>query len=162
MMRSQPVATMIEPAAPAAAAPSRHRWATLVDRTGATASLLCAVHCALLPFVLALLPLVGLAFLGGALFERLFVTGAALLAATSLTLAYRTHRRPHALFVMVPGVALLLFGIFTDVHAHVVMHTASVVTGGVMVACAHVTNLVFARRHHRHACAHAPDPTVIV
>jgi hypothetical protein len=35
----------------------RRRLAVVVDRAGATASLLCAVHCALLPFVLALLPL---------------------------------------------------------------------------------------------------------
>ncbi|HEX7369081.1 MAG TPA: MerC domain-containing protein [Rhodanobacteraceae bacterium] len=130
------------------------RFATLVDRVGATASLLCAIHCVLLPFVLALLPLIGLEFLAGHTFERIFVTCAALLASASILTAYRRHRKPHALFLMVPGIALLLFGIAIDLDAHVVIHTASVVTGGVLVASAHVSNLVLAHRHHHATCAH--------
>ena len=35
----------------------------LADRFGATASFLCAVHCALLPLVIAALPAIGLGFL---------------------------------------------------------------------------------------------------
>jgi MerC mercury resistance protein len=131
------------------------RLGTLVDRVGATASLLCAVHCVLLPFVLALLPLIGLEFLAGHTFERIFVTSAALLASTSLITAYRRHRKPHALFLMVPGIALLVFGIAIDLDAHVVIHTTSVVTGGLLVASAHITNLVFSHRHHRATCTHA-------
>jgi hypothetical protein len=131
------------------------RFAVLVDRIGATASLLCAVHCALLPFVLALLPLIGLEFLAGHTFERIFVACAAALAGASIITAYRRHRQPHALFLMVPGIALLLFGIVVDLDVHVVIHTASVVTGGVLVASAHVTNLVLAHKHHRASHAHA-------
>jgi len=56
---------------------------------------------------------------------------------------------------MVPGIALLLFGVAIDINAHVVIHTASVVTGGVLVASAHVTNLVLAHRHHHATHAHA-------
>src|SRR5690348_17958441 len=140
------------PSAPPAPAP--RRFSTLVDRVGATASLLCAVHCALLPFVLALLPLIGLEFLAGHTFERIFVVCAATLASASILFAYRRHRRPHALFLMVPGIALLLFGIAIDLDAHVLVHTASVVTGGVLVASAHVTNLVLAHKHTA-SCAHA-------
>lgn len=133
---------------------AHHHWAMLVDRVGATASLLCAVHCALLPFVLALLPLVGLAFLAGPVFERVFVACAVALASGSLLLAYRRHRRPHALLLMLPGIALLLFGIFVDVHSALLVHTVSVVAGGVLVASAHVTNLVLSHRHCGPGCAH--------
>ncbi len=130
--------------------------AVLADRVGATASLLCAVHCALLPFVLAALPLIGLGFLAGHAFERVFVVCAATLASASIVTAYRRHRRPHALFLMIPGIALLLFGVAIDINAHVALHTASVVTGGVLVASAHITNLVIAHRHAHHAdCGHA-------
>lgn len=119
--------------------------------------MLCAVHCALLPFVLALLPLVGLGFLAGHAFERVFVACAAALASASIVAAYRRHRRPQALLFMVPGIALLLFGISVDIDAHVLLHTVAVVCGGVMVACAHLTNLVLAHRHcaarHVHATA---------
>lgn len=123
------------------------RFGVLIDRVGATASLLCAVHCALLPFVLALLPLIGLEFLAGHTFERIFVACAALLASASILFAYRRHRQPQALFLMLPGIALLLTGIAIDIDAHLVVHTICVVTGGALVASAHVTNLVLARRH---------------
>ncbi|MGH8110972.1 MAG: MerC domain-containing protein [Rhodanobacteraceae bacterium] len=132
-------------------APPR-RFATLVDRVGATASFACAVHCVALPFVLALLPLVGLGFLAGHTFERVFVACAALLASASILAGYRGHRRPHALFLMVPGIVLLVSGVAIDIGVHVALHTASVVTGGVLVASAHVTNLVLSHRHHCDAC----------
>lgn len=130
-------------------------FAVLVDRVGATASFLCAVHCALLPFVLALLPLVGLGFLAGHAFERAFVACAALLAIGSIAIGYRHHRRPHALFLMLPGIALLLFGVAVNIDVRVTLHTVAVVCGGVLVASAHVTNLVLTHRHHHACCAHA-------
>ncbi|HJU27491.1 MAG TPA: MerC domain-containing protein [Rhodanobacteraceae bacterium] len=143
---TQTISAMPAPASP-------RRFAALVDRVGATASLLCAVHCALLPFVLALLPLIGLEFLAGHTFERIFVACAATLAAASILVAYRRHRRPHALFLMLPGIALLLAGVAINLDAHVLVHTASVVTGGVLVASAHVTNLLLAHKHTA-ACTH--------
>lgn len=134
--------------------PPPRRFAKLVDRVGATASFLCAVHCALLPFVLALLPLIGLGFLAGHTFERVFVACAAALASASIIIAYRRHRRPQALLLMVPGITLLLCGVTVDIDAHVLLHTIAVVCGGVLVASAHVTNLFLAHRHHSAAHAH--------
>ena len=152
MPATDSVATLALPPAPAV--PTR-RMATIVDRIGATASLLCAVHCVLLPFVLTLLPLIGLEFLAGHTFERIFVACASVLAGASILVAYRRHRQPHALFLMVPGVMLLLFGVGIDLDVHIVLHTASVVAGGVLVASAHLTNLVLAHRHAHPHCASA-------
>lgn len=149
MPSAQSVSTLAAPPLPSV---SSRRFAVLVDRVGATASLLCAVHCVLLPFVLALLPLIGLGFLAGHTFERVFVACAAALASASILTAYRRHRKPQALFLMVPGIVLLVFGVAIDINAHVLIHTASVVSGGVLVASAHITNLVLAYRHHRDAC----------
>lgn len=147
---------LVEPAPAAMPTPvTPHRIATTVDRVGATASLLCAVHCALLPFVLALLPLVGLGFLAGHTFERIFVACAAALASASILTAYRRHRRPHALFLMAPGVVLLLCGVAVDIDVHLALHTVAVVCGGVLVASAHLVNLVLAHRHHHAVCASA-------
>src|SRR5690242_3810824 len=141
MPLAQPVSAI--PATP-------RRFTTLVDRIGATASLLCAVHCALLPFVLALLPLIGLEFLAGHTFERIFVACAAALACASILVAYRRHRHPQALMLMVPGIVLLLCGVVIDIDAHLLLHTVAVVCGGVLVASAHATNLMLSHRHHRH------------
>lgn len=135
-----------------AAVASPRRSAALLDRIGATASLLCAIHCALLPFVLALLPLIGLEFLAGHAFERIFVAGAAVLASVSILTAYRRHHRPQPLLLMVPGVALLVFGVAVNLDVHVALHTIAVVCGGVLVAGAHVANLVLAHRSHCGTC----------
>ena len=130
--------------------------AVAADRIGATASFLCAVHCALLPFVIALLPLIGLGFLADHRFERVFVACAAVLASTTIFTAWRRHRKLNALFLLGPGIVLLLAGITIDIDAHVWMHTALVICGGVLVASAHVVNLVLSHRHvHSASCAHA-------
>lgn len=130
--------------------------AVAADRLGATASFLCAVHCALLPFVIALLPLIGLGFLADHRFERVFVACAAALASVTILTAWRRHRRLHALFLLAPGIALLLAGIVIDISAHEWAHTALVVCGGVLVASAHVVNLVLSHRHvHTADCRHA-------
>lgn len=132
--------------------------AIAADRIGATASFLCAVHCALLPFVIALLPLIGLGFLADHRFERVFVACAAVLASVTIVTAWRRHRKLNALFLLVPGITLLLAGIIIDIGAHEWMHTALVVCGGVLVASAHVVNLVLSYRHvHTAHCGHAAN-----
>jgi len=73
---------------------SKSHWWHVADRVGATASFLCAIHCALLPFVLALLPFLGLEFLADHRFERDFVFFACTLALFALVGGYRRHQRP--------------------------------------------------------------------
>lgn len=137
--------------------PIRKRWWHAADRVGALASFLCAVHCAVLPFVLVFLPLLGLQFLADHAFERGFVLFACLLATVTLLGGYRRHRRPHALALVVPGLLLLILGI-TVLHdtGSLVLHSVLVTCGGLLVASAHFVNLRFDRlRHvHRADCAH--------
>src|SRR5690348_18485439 len=80
------------------------------DRIGAIASFLCAIHCALLPFVLAALPLVGLEFLADYRFVRGFVAFACVLAVIALVRGFRGHQQPLALVLAIPGVYLLISG----------------------------------------------------
>lgn len=127
------------------------RWWHLADRVGATASFLCAVHCAVLPFVLTLLPFLGLGFLADHRFERIFVACAALLAAIALVSGYRRHRQRLPLFLVTPGVALLLTGVLiVDLDTQPMLHASLVTCGGLLVASAHVFNLRFTRRLHVH------------
>lgn len=133
------------------------RWWHLADRVGATASFLCAIHCALLPFVLTVLPLLGLGFLAGHRFERGFVVFASMLALFALAGGYRRHRRPLPLLLAVPGLLLLLLGVTWAVDVSVVLHSTMVTCGGLLVASAHFVNLAIDRRHV-HAGSHVHGP----
>ncbi len=111
------------------------------DRLGFAASLLCAVHCALLPLLLALLPVFGLSLGGWIDIDQAFVVFATLLGATTLTLGYRRHRAFRAWALLLPGLALVWAGAFTRLHDHGVTHAVVMVTGGLLLAGAHLWNL---------------------
>lgn len=146
---------LLDPVAmgPVADATKSARWWHLADRVGATASFLCAVHCALLPFVLTVLPLLGLGFLAGHRFERGFVTFAATLALFVLLSGYRRHHRLLPLLLALPGLALLLLGVTWGLAYPIAVHSTLVTCGGLLVASAHFVNLYIDRRRG-HAAAH--------
>lgn len=137
--------------------PPNTRFWNLADRVGTVASFLCAIHCAALPFVLALLPLVGLSFLGGHAFERGFVLFASSLALFTLGNGYRRHHRTLPLRLALPGLMLLILGVTFAENYSIVVHSVMVTCGGLLVATAHFINLRFDRQHdHVHGphCAH--------
>lgn len=135
---------------------SQSRWWHFADRLGASASFLCAVHCALLPFVIALLPLLGLEFLADHRVERIFVLCAAMLASMTLLTGYRRHRRRLPLMLMLPGLTLMLAGIAVDLDTQIALHSVLVTCGGCLLATAHVINLRVGYQHthvHGASCA---------
>lgn len=128
----------------------------LLDRLGAYGSLACAVHCALLPVVIALLPSLGLASLAGDAFERGFVVFATLLGLFSVIWGYRRHRAVRALGLLVPGLALLWSGaLYPPLHESLLPHALAMTVGGTLVALAHLANLRLNHRHvHSASCGH--------
>ncbi|WP_430390941.1 MerC domain-containing protein [Dyella sp. 20L07] len=135
---------------------NKKRWWSLADRVGATASFLCAIHCAALPFVLAILPLLGLGFLADHRFERGFVMFACALALVSLISGYRHHHRGLPLFLALPGLTLLITGVTFAEGYSIALHSVLVTCGGFLVAAAHFVNLRTHRALHVHGpqCAH--------
>lgn len=128
------------PRLPVAAA--RDAFAHAADRIGATASFLCALHCAALPFVIAILPALGLGFLADHRFERIFIAFASCLALVALISGYRRHRVASALYFAGLGLALLWIGAWLfDADRTLVVHATMVTLGGCAVAFAHVLNL---------------------
>lgn len=111
------------------------------DRVGFAASFLCAVHCALLPVALALLPALGLNLGGWIDFDQAFVIFATLLGLTTLSLGYRRHRAFRAWALLLPGLALVWLGAFSPLHDHTLGHAAIMVAGGLLLAAAHLLNL---------------------
>ena len=74
-----------------------HRYRVLLDRMGAVGSLLCAVHCALLPLLIALLPSIGVATWLSKDAEEWFVVFASMVGLFSVVWGYRRHREVRAL-----------------------------------------------------------------
>ena len=133
----------------------RTRWHRFVDRFGATASFLCAIHCALLPFIVAALPVLGLGFLADHRYERGFILFATLLALTSLVFGFRRHQRFGAFWFLAPGIVLLLAGAALALDDATNLHALLVAIGGTLVACAHIVNLRLSHGHvHDATCRH--------
>ena len=132
------------------------RLHALFDRLGATGALLCAIHCALLPILIALLPSLGLSAAVAPSFEVGFVLFATLFGLAVLAWSYRRHRTLHALALLVPGLAVLWFGVlYPPLHESLVPHAVAMTFGGTLVALAHLANLRLNHGHvHDATCAH--------
>ena len=111
-----------------------------LDKAGATASLACAVHCALMPLVITLLPLVGLGFLADERMEWALLGLSALLGSSSLALGYREHRKRQALLILSLGLTALVTGRLLEESHFETAGVIGVVLGGCTVAAAHFLN----------------------
>jgi MerC mercury resistance protein len=76
------------------------------DGLGATLSLACAVHCAILPFLLALLPLAGIAFLRDERVETGMIVVSLSVATFALARGFGWHRDFRAPALGLLGVAI--------------------------------------------------------
>lgn len=116
-----------------------------VDITGACLSLTCAVHCLAMPFLVAVLPLLGLSFLTSEFTERVIVIGAIGVAVGSLTWGIRHHRSWRAFLILVVALAFIATAWTTaEGTFEVIFHSA----GGILLAAAHLAN--------RHLCKTCP------
>ena len=111
------------------------------DRVGFAASFLCAIHCALWPWLLALAPAFGLELGGWIDLDQAFVVFATFLGIFTLTLGWRRHRAFHAWLLLVPGLTLVWAGAFSVLHNHSMTHAVVMTCGGLLLALAHLVNL---------------------
>jgi hypothetical protein len=111
------------------------------DRVGFAASLLCAIHCATLPLLLAAAPALGLELGGWVDVDQAIVVFATVLGLSTLSLGWRRHRAFHAWLLLVPGLALVWAGAFSPLHDHDLTHALVMTAGGLLLACAHLVNL---------------------
>ncbi|MGO4223421.1 MerC domain-containing protein [Lysobacter sp. TAF61] len=129
---------------------------SLIDRLGAFGSLLCAIHCALLPVLIATLPSLGVATWLGSSFEAGFVIFATSLGLFSTLSGYRRHHGLRALSLVVPGLLLLWLGVmFRPLHESVIPHAIAMTLGGTLVGLGHLANLRLNHGHvHDASCVH--------
>ena len=118
-----------------------------LDRAGATASFLCAIHCALMPLVISLLPLLGLSFLASEPVEWALLAASATLGSWSLCLGFRQHRSRRVFMALGVALALLVAGRVFHEHHLGAWGPILMVLGGFSMMGAHLLN-------HRlcHAC----------
>ncbi|WP_305804462.1 MerC domain-containing protein [Stenotrophomonas sp. YIM B06876] len=128
----------------------------LLDRFGATGSLLCAVHCAVIPVALAAAPSLGLSVWLGDGVERSLIVFVTLLGLSSLLWGYRLHRTLHALGLLLVGLSALWAGLlYAPLHHSPIPHAVVMTLGGVLVGLAHLVNLRLNHVHvHDARCAH--------
>ena len=133
-----------------------HSRRNLLDRFGATGSLVCALHCALTPLLLAAVPSLGLSLWLNGSVEAVLVSFVTLLGLFSLGWSYRRHRVLHALGLLVPGLLALWAGLlYGPLHESIVPHAVVMTFGGTLVGLAHLLNLRLNHGHvHDASCAH--------
>lgn len=132
------------------------RFRHLLDRFGATGSMICAIHCALTPLLLAAIPSLGLSVWLGDGFERGFVVFVTVLGLFSLLWGYRRHRAFRALGLLLVGLLALWAGLlYAPLHQPVIVHAVVMTLGGTLVGLAHLVNLRLNHWHvHDASCAH--------
>ena len=109
-----------------------------LDFIGFSASLLCALHCAALPFLLSLAPLAGLQFLDNPWIEYVIILLSLFIASSALIHGYRRHHHDLlALTIAVIGFILIGAGQLLEPEWKEVLLTS---TGGTMIAIAHLIN----------------------
>lgn len=120
-----------------------------LDTIGIGASMLCAVHCAVLPLLFAALPLLGLEITENAILEYCLLLFSFVIGCLALGQGYlRHHRRLLPLVLFVVGFVLLLAGHFwTDTAAAEYM---LICIGAGAIVSAHLLN----QRHRRYCRIH--------
>lgn len=123
-----------------------------LDRFGICASVLCAIHCAVVPIILTSAPLLGLSFLADERIEITMIILALIVGTTSLTVSYcRHHRKIAALLTLVAGFIIIAAG-----HFLVSENLESIIipAGGLTIAASHYINWRLTRScsscNHKH------------
>jgi hypothetical protein len=121
-----------------------------LDRLGAGISFACAIHCAIMPFVIAILPFVGYSFLANERLENMIIGLSILLAAVSVWSGVRVHGQHRILFLFGAAFVLIIVG---RAFAQGPIQLACTVPGGLLFVCGHFVN--HRLRHRGHACCEA-------
>lgn len=124
-----------------------HRMAIRLDSIGATASLICAIHCALFPAFVVFLALYGMEFAAGTLFESVFILTSVSIGLFTFYHGFKNHHRkvyPAIIFLLGLTIIVASHLLF---HSHEMVHSSSfnpeyLLTpfGALLIATGHLLN----------------------
>jgi len=122
-----------------------------LDSLGITASVLCAIHCAMVPLLITFLPLWGLSFLANEWVEISMISISLLLGIWSLGTSFKkNHDKISPIFILIAGFGLIAFGHFSG---NDFLEPIIIPIGGIVIATAHLVNLKLLKScniKHRH------------
>jgi hypothetical protein len=109
-----------------------------LDNIGMTASVLCAIHCAVVPLLITSLPLLGLGFLANRWIEWSMITLALFIGISAIGLSYfRTHHKLLPMCLLITGFLIIIAG-----HLFITSWREAIIVpiGGLLIATAHFFN----------------------
>ena len=111
-----------------------------LDRFGVLASLACAAHCLIAPFLVGLIPLVGLSFLFSETAERSLIAATVIVCIFSLLPAYiRQHKKLHSIILATLGLGLIILT-HLQFEDNLAAKATFLITGAILVSTAHLLN----------------------
>lgn len=91
----------------------KHNIALNLDLIGFSASTICAIHCALMPILFLILPLIGLGFATNSLFEYSFILISLIIGTFTFKHGYLNHhKRLYPLGIFISGLTLVIVSHF--------------------------------------------------
>ena len=124
-----------------------HKTIDRSSRISALLSLACAIHCAAMPMIISVLPLIGMQFLASHLLEGVMLAFGVGFGAYGVLRAYfDQHRELRPVVALAVGTALIALGFFFAPES---MEPFVVSAGAIAIAVAQVLNMRASKR-----CAH--------
>ncbi len=124
-----------------------HKSIARSNRVSALLSIACAIHCALMPMVISILPLIGMQFLASHLLEGMMLAFGVGFGVYGVLRSYFTqHRDIRPVIALVTGVVLITLGFFFAPES---LEPYFVSIGALGIATAQVLNMRSCRK-----CAH--------
>ncbi len=127
------------------------RVQVVMDTTAIVVSIVCAIHCALLPLALVALPVLVATPLGDELFHQAMLIGVLPLSLVALAMGCRRHKNRNVVLWGWAGLAVLTF---TALFGHDVLGESgekiATIIGAAIIACGHIQNHRLCCPHHCH------------
>lgn len=140
----------------------KHNLALKLDSIGFIASTLCAIHCALMPFVFIFLAFYGLNFIADPAIELIFISTSVIIGIFTFTHGYfKHHKRLYPFAIFITGLIIVFTGhfLFHEHEPSESYHTEEILLlfispiGAILIGVGHYLNRKLSGKHSK-KCNH--------
>ena len=117
-----------------------------LDKIGFISSLICAIHCSIMPLLILVLPIFSLSMIVNEMFEWIFLAFSLLIGLFNLCFGYKKHKSYKVFPILCTGFCFLVIGRIMHnhyVHQHIFhfdIYNIVLILGGILVAISHYLN----------------------